>query len=188
MLSNWPRFTWKFLIIWFRKILKFFFRSSHHALKIYILNIFSYLKSNNFVEYVNCEYVKVFSLHLVDLVVWIFYFCLVLRLSFVKWSRYFSASENLPNSSRHFVKHKLVFLQLLHQSLVPKNITCLYFFSSNIINFLHIELLKVQMFGAFECLVQNLSNLLCQFWNNKSIPLQIWIIIHGHDTKLLCKF
>ena len=31
----------------------------------------------------------------------------------------------------------------------------------------------MKIFEAFECSGQNLSNSLCQFWNDKSIPLQI---------------
>ena len=44
------------------------------------------------------------------------YFALVPPSYFMKWNHYFSACENLPNSSCHFWKHKSVFLQILHQS------------------------------------------------------------------------
>ena len=37
MMSHWPCFTWKFFMIWFHNILKFF-RCSHHVLEIYVLN------------------------------------------------------------------------------------------------------------------------------------------------------
>ena len=48
-----------------------------------------------------------------------------------------------------------------------------YLFSSNNICFAKKEPIKVKVFGSFECLCQNLSNFSCQFWNGKSIPLQI---------------
>ena len=72
----------------------------------------------------------------------------------------------------HFWQHKSVFLQILHQSLVPSNITPLYFFSSNIIYFGQKQPIKVQIFEIFECSGQNSSNSSCQFWTDKSIPLQ----------------
>ena len=46
-------------------------------------------------------------------------------------------------------------------------------FSSNSIYFAQEEPIKVKIFETFECSSQNLSNSLCQFWNDKSIPLQI---------------
>ena len=49
----------------------------------------------------------------------------------------------------------------------------LYLFSSSNIYFAQKESIKVKLFGSFECLCQNLSNSSCQFWNGKSIPLQI---------------
>ena len=59
-------------------------------------------------------------------------------------------NENLTNSLCHFRKHKSVFLQILHQSSVPSNITSLYFFSWNIIYFDQKELIKLQIFEIFE--------------------------------------
>ena len=56
---------------------------------------------------------------------------------------------------------------------VSWKITPLYFFSSNIIYFAHKEPIKVTILGTFECSGQNLSNSLFQFWNDKSILLQI---------------
>ena len=46
-------------------------------------------------------------------------------------------------------------------------------FNSNNIYFAQKEPIKVKIFETFECSGQNLSNSLCQFWNDKSIPLQI---------------
>ena len=60
--------------------------------------------------------------------------------------------------------------QILHQSSVPSNITPLWLFSSKIIYFDQKELIKVQILDIFECSGQNLSNSLCQFWNDKSRP------------------
>ena len=78
----------------------------------------------------------------------------------------------MPNFSCHIPNHKSVFLQILHHSLVSRNITPLYLFSSSIIHFVQKESIKVQIFETFGCSRQNSSNFSCQFWNNKSIPLQ----------------
>ena len=73
-----------------------------------------------------------------------------------------------------FSKHnKPVIIQILHHSSVSWKIIPLYFFSSNNIYFAQKELIKMKTFETFECSGQILSNSLCQFWNNKSIPLQI---------------
>ena len=71
------------------------------------------------------------------------------------------SGENLPNSSCHFSSNKLVYLQILHHFQ-----TTPYFFSSNIIYFTENEHIKVKISETFECSF-------CQFWNDKSIPLQI---------------
>ena len=84
-----------------------------------------------------------------------------------------SSGENLLNSSCHFPSNKSVFLQILHHSSMSWKITPLYFFSSNNIYFAQKEPIKMTIFETFECSGQILSNSLCQFWNNKSIPLQI---------------
>ena len=95
------------------------------------------------------------------------------------------SSKNLPNSSCHFPKHKSVFLQILHDSSLSWNITPLYFFSSKIIYFVQKEHIKVHIFETFECSGQNFSNFSSQFWNDKSIPLQIF---QCHETQLLYNF
>ena len=73
-----------------------------------------------------------------------------------------------------FSKHnKPVIIQILHHSSVSRNNIPLYFFSSNNIYFAQKELIKMKIFETFKCPGQILSNSLCQFWNDKSIPLQI---------------
>ena len=47
------------------------------------------------------------------------------------------------------------------------------FFSSNNTYFSQKEPIKVEIFETFECSGGILLNSLCQFWNDKSIPLQI---------------
>ena len=126
--------------------------------------------NNDSVEYVNmCKsfvnlvihlfpmWNKFFSLHHVDLVAFNFDFDLVPPFYFPKWNYYFSASENLPNFSCHFWKHKSVLLHILHQSSVLSNLTPLYFFNSNI-NFDQKEHIKVEIFEIFKCSGQNSSN------------------------------
>ena len=49
----------------------------------------------------------------------------------------------------------------------------LYFLSSNNTYFALKGPIKVKMFETFDCSGQNVSNSLCQFWKDKSIPLQI---------------
>ena len=64
-------------------------------------------------------------------------------------------------------------LQILYPSSVSWKITPLYFFSLNNIYFAQKKPIKVKIIETFECSGKNLSNSLCQFWNDKSIPLQI---------------
>ena len=83
------------------------------------------------------------------------------------------SGENFPNFSWHFRSKKSVFLSILHHSSMSWKITPLYFFISSNIYFAQQEPIKVKILEAFECSDQNLSNSLCQFWNKKSITLQI---------------
>ena len=66
------------------------------------------------------------------------------------------------------------------------NIIPLHFFSSNIMYFVQIKPIKVQVFETFECLGKNSSNSSSQFWNDKSIPLQI--LYHSSLPWLHCKY
>ena len=79
----------------------------------------------------------------------------------------------MPNSSCRFWKHKSVFFWFLQQSSVPSNITPLCFLSSNFLYFCQKQPIKVKFLEIFECFGQNSLNCLCQFWTDKSIPLQI---------------
>ena len=85
-----------------------------------------------------------------------------------KWS-----GQNLSNFLCQFWNDKSIPLQTLHPSSVSWKITPLYFFSSNNLYFAQKEHIKVKIFETFDCLGQNWSNSLCQFWNDKLIPLQI---------------
>ena len=78
----------------------------------------------------------------------------------------------MPKPSCHFPNNKSV-LQILHHSSMSWKITPLCFFSSNNIYFTQKEPINVENFETFECSGQILSNSLCQFWNEKSIPYQI---------------
>ena len=64
------------------------------------------------------------------------------------------------------------FLQILHQSSVPLDITPLLFWLKHFILWSE-EPIKEQFFQIFECLSQNSLNSSCVFWNDKSIPLRI---------------
>ena len=67
----------------------------------------------------------------------------------------------------------LIPLQILYPTSVSWKKTSLYVCSSNNTYFTQKEPIKVKISETFECSGQNLSNSLCQFWNDKSIPLQI---------------
>ena len=100
----------------------------------------------------------------------------LLKRSPLKWKFFeiFDCScEILSNSLCQFWNEESIPIQFLHPSSVSWKIGPLYFFSSKNIYFAHREPIKVKIFGTFECSVQNLSNFLCQFWNDESIPLQI---------------
>ena len=82
-------------------------------------------------------------------------------------------SQNLSNSLCQFWNDKSIPLQILHPSSVSWKITPLYFFKSNNIYFPQKEPINMKIFGTFKCLGQNSSSSSCQFWNDKSVPLQI---------------
>ena len=79
----------------------------------------------------------------------------------------------MSNSLYQFWNGKSIPLQIFYPSSVSWKITPLYFFSSNNIYSAQKEPIKVKIFEAFECSGQHLSNSLCQFWKDESIPLQI---------------
>ena len=64
---------------------------------------------------------------------------------FLLWIKGPNKSPNLETffCSVHFPDHKTVFLQVLHHSLVSWNITSLYFFNSNVIQFGQKQPIKV---------------------------------------------
>ena len=79
----------------------------------------------------------------------------------------------MANSLCQFLNNKLIPLEILYPSSVSWKITPLYFFSSNNIYFAQREHIKMKIFGTFKCSSENSSNSSCQFWNDRSIPLQI---------------
>ena len=79
----------------------------------------------------------------------------------------------MSNSLHQFWNIKSIPLQIFYPFSVSWKIIPLYIFSSNNIYFAQKELIKMKIFETFECSDQILSNSLCQFWNNNSIPLQI---------------
>ena len=83
------------------------------------------------------------------------------------------SGQILSNSLWQFLNDKLIPLQILYLSSVSWKIIPLYFFSSNNICFAQKEPIKMKIFETFECSSQILPNSLCQFLNDKLIPLQI---------------
>ena len=91
------------------------------------------------------------------------------------------SGQDLSNSLCQFWNYKPILLQFLYSSSVSLTIIPLYFFSSNNIYFVKKESIKVKMFEAFVCSVQNSSNSSCQFWilHHSSLSLHItplWIL------------
>ena len=84
-----------------------------------------------------------------------------------------SSRQILSTSFRQFWNDESIPQQILYPSLVSWKVTPLYFFSSNNIYFTQKGPIKMKILDTYECSGQNLSNFLCQFWNDKSIPLQI---------------
>ena len=83
------------------------------------------------------------------------------------------SAQILSNSLCQFLNDNSITLQILYPSSVSWKIIPLYFFSSNKIYFAQKEPIKMKIFETFECSAQILSNSLCQFLNDNSIPPQI---------------
>ena len=79
----------------------------------------------------------------------------------------------MSNSLCQFWNNESIPLQILYPSSVSWKITHLYFFSSSNIYFAQMEPIKMKILETYKSSAQNLSNLLCQFWNEESISLQI---------------
>ena len=84
-----------------------------------------------------------------------------------------TSGQNLSNSLCQFWNSESISPQILCPYSVSWKITPLYYFSSSNIYFSQKEHIKMKIFETFKCLGQNSSNSSCQFWNDKSIPLQI---------------
>ena len=136
----------------------------------------------------------------------------ILYLSLVSWkiiSLYFFSSKNIYLAQKEPIKMKTfeifkclgqilsnslwqiwndesIPLQILYLSLVSWKIIPLYFFSSENIYFAQKEPVKMKTFEIFKCSGQTLSNSLCQFWNEESIPLKFCIHLQFHERLLLC--
>ena len=83
------------------------------------------------------------------------------------------SGQILSNFLCQFWNDELIPLQILYRSSVSWKITPLYFFSSKNIYFAQKEHIKMKIFETFKSSGQNPSNISCQFWNDKPIPLQI---------------
>ena len=83
------------------------------------------------------------------------------------------SGQKFSNSLYQFWNGKSISLQILYPSRVSWKITPLYFFSSNNICFAQKEHIKMKIFETIKCSGQNSSNPSCQFWSDKSVPLQI---------------
>ena len=92
----------------------------------------------------------------------------VLPFYFLKWNCYFSACKRKFLESTDQLSFKYCINLQCRQTLL------LYtFFSSNITYFDQKQPIKVQIFEIFKCSAKNLWNSSCQFWTDKSVPLQI---------------
>ena len=79
----------------------------------------------------------------------------------------------LSNSLFQFWNEESIPLQILHPFSVSWKIFRMYFLSSKNIYFAKKEPIKMKILEILECSGQILSNSLCQFWNDKLLPLQI---------------
>ena len=95
------------------------------------------------------------------------------------------SGENLPNSSRHFPKHKPVFPQILHHSLVSWKKSPWYFLGQTY--FLQKESIKVQSFETFECSGQN-CQIFVVFETRNQFFFKFCITFQYYETKFLCTF
>ena len=80
------------------------------------------------------------------------------------------SGKNFSNSLHQFWNVKSS--QILRHSWVSWKISPRYLFRSNNIYFVQKKPIKVKIRETFECMGQKFSNSACQFWNDKSIPLQ----------------
>ena len=83
------------------------------------------------------------------------------------------SGQTLSNSLYQFWDDESILFQILYPSLVSWKIIPMYFFSSRNIYFAQKEPIKMKILEILECSGQILSNSLCQFWNDKLLPLQI---------------
>ena len=90
--------------------------------------------------------------------------------------------KSFVNCAIYFIKHKSFFLQILHQSSVPSNITPLCIFSSNIIYFVQKKPIKEQIFETFKCLGQNSSNLKRQVSSTSNFAS--FFIVMAHNSSV----
>ena len=90
------------------------------------------------------------------------------------------SSEKLPNCSCHFLNHKSVFLQKLHNSSVSWKTTPLYFCSSNIIYFGHKEPIKIQNFSSARVKIYEIPHV--NLKTTSQFLFNFCIILHCHDT------
>ena len=125
-------------------------------------------------------------MHLVNLAVSNFYFDVFPPFYFLKWNRYFSACENLSNSSCHFEKYKSVFFQILHQSLVPSNITLLYFLAQKLYTFVKRSLIKCKFLRNLSAQVKSrqivVSILKRQVNSSSNFALFFIVIVHNSSV------
>ena len=79
----------------------------------------------------------------------------------------------LSNSLCQFWNDNSIPFQILYHSSGSRKIIPLYFVSSNNKYFAQKEPIEMKIFETFERSCQNLTNSLCQFLNERLIPLQI---------------
>ena len=83
------------------------------------------------------------------------------------------SGQILSNSLCQFLNDKLIPVQILVSLFSFMKDNSSVFFNSNNIHFAQKENIKMKILKTFKCSGENSSNSSCQFWNEKSIPLQI---------------
>ena len=97
------------------------------------------------------------------------------------------SGENFPNSSCYFPNHKLVFLQILHHSLVSWKITPLYFLDQTLHTFHGRDKSKCKFLRLLSAWIK-IHQILISFETTNQFFFNFCINIQCHETQLLCTF
>ena len=96
--------------------------------------------------------------------------------------RLLCSSENLPNSSCHFLSHKSLFLQILHHSLASWNISPLYFLAQILYTLVKSSPLKCKFLRLSSAQVKICQIAYVNFKMTSQFLLRFFITLQCHYT------